>query len=97
LISTLLAMWFLATSAAQFLAGLVARMTASDTLAGQVLDPAKALAVYLSTFQFIGLIGIGFGLAFVLLSPFLKRLAHGAGTTGAADHHPVIATDQGQP
>ena len=96
LISTLLAMWFLATSAAQFLAGVVAKMTASDTLAGQVLDPAKALAVYLSTFQLIGLIGIGFGLAFVALSPFLKRLAHGAGAA-AGDHHPALATDQGQP
>ncbi len=96
LISTLLAMWFLATSAAQYLAGVVAKLTASKTLAGQVLDPGAALHTYLSTFQWIGYVGVGVGVVFVILSPFLKRLAHGAGTV-SGDHHPVIATDQGQP
>jgi POT family proton-dependent oligopeptide transporter len=77
LISTLMAVWFLASSAAQYLAGLVAKLTAAETVAGQVLDPGKALAVYVSTFCGIGLAGLAAGLALLAASPWLKRLAHG--------------------
>lgn len=84
LISTLLAIWFLATSAAQYIAGLVAKLTASDTVAGQVLDPAKALATYVTTFRDIGLAGVGLGLLLLAASPWLKRLSHGV--DDAANH-----------
>jgi POT family proton-dependent oligopeptide transporter len=77
LISTLMAIWFLASSAAQYLAGLVARLTRAETVAGQVLDPAGALKTYVSTFQGIGLIGLTAGGLLLAASPWLKRLAHG--------------------
>ena len=76
LISTLLATWFLATSAAQFLAGKIAQLTASETVAGQVLDPAKALATYAQVYSLIGWVGVGAGVAMLALSPFLKHWAH---------------------
>ena len=82
--ATLMAIWFLAASAGQFLAGLVAKLTASETVAGQVLDPGKALATYASTFQGIGLFGLGTGLVLLLLSPWLNKLAHGV--NDAANH-----------
>lgn len=78
LISTLMATWFLATSAAQFLAGKIAQLTASDTVAGQVLDPAKALLTYAHVYTLIGWIGVGAGVVMLALSPFLKYWAHEA-------------------
>ncbi len=45
-------------------------------MGGQVLDPKAALQGSLHVFQMIGLWGIGFGVAFILLSPILKRWAH---------------------
>jgi POT family proton-dependent oligopeptide transporter len=77
LISTVMATWFLASSAAQYIAGFVANLTASETVAGQVLDPAKALSVYVSTFWTIGWVGVGCGVVMLAASPWLKRLAHG--------------------
>jgi POT family proton-dependent oligopeptide transporter len=78
LISTVMATWFLASSAAQYAAGFIAQLTASETVAGQVLDPAKALATYVSTFQSIGWFGIGCGVVMLAASPWLKKLAYGA-------------------
>ncbi len=77
LISTLMAVWFLATAAAEYIAGLVAKLTASDTVAGQVLDPAKALATYSTTFLHIGVAGVAVGVILLAASPWLKKLAHG--------------------
>lgn len=77
LISTLMATWFLAISAAQFLAGKIAQLTASETVAGQVLDPAKALATYVHVYSLIGWFGVGAGVFMLVLSPFLKHWAHG--------------------
>jgi POT family proton-dependent oligopeptide transporter len=77
MISTLMAVWFMASSAAQYLAGLVAQTTAAETVGGQVLDPAKALATYVHTFLTIGLWGVGAGMVMLALSPWLKRWAHG--------------------
>jgi POT family proton-dependent oligopeptide transporter len=77
MISTLMAVWFMASSAAQFLAGLVAQSTAAETVGGQVLDPGKALATYVHTFLVIGLWGAGAGVLLLVLSPWLKHWAHG--------------------
>ncbi len=76
LISTLMATWMLATSAAQFLAGKIAQLTSADTVAGQVLDPAKALATYARVYTELGWVGVGAGVVMLALSPFLRRWAH---------------------
>ncbi|HZZ30352.1 MAG TPA: oligopeptide:H+ symporter [Phenylobacterium sp.] len=78
LISTLMATWFLGTAGAQFVAAKIAQLTASDTIGGQVLDAGKALATYSHVFGVIGLWGLGAGLVMIVLSPWLKRWAHGA-------------------
>jgi proton-dependent oligopeptide transporter, POT family len=77
LISTLMATWFLGSSGAQFLGGIIAQMTATETVAGQVTDPAKALATSIEVFGTIGWWSIGLGIALGLASPLLKKLAHG--------------------
>jgi POT family proton-dependent oligopeptide transporter len=91
MISTLMAIWFLGASAAQYLAGLIARFTATDTVGGQVLDPGKALATYAHVFLIIGALGCAFGVLFLVLSPWLKRLAHGADDTGPDAHVEPVA------
>ncbi len=77
LISTLMATWFLASSWAQYIGGAIAKMTASETVAGQVMDPAAALAKSVEVFTNIGLISIAIGIGLALLSPFLNKMAHG--------------------
>ncbi len=77
MISTLMSIWFLAASAAQWLAGKIAQLTAADTVGGQVLNPAKALATYSHTFLTIGLWGVAAGVLLLALSPWLKGWAHG--------------------
>ncbi|HXA41257.1 MAG TPA: oligopeptide:H+ symporter [Phenylobacterium sp.] len=81
LISTLMATWYLGTAGAQFVAAKIAQLTASDTIGGQVLDAGKALATYSHVFGVIGLWGLGAGLLMIVLSPWLKRWAHGASDT----------------
>jgi POT family proton-dependent oligopeptide transporter len=78
LISTLMATWYLGTAGAQFVAAKIAQLTASDTIGGQVLDAGKALATYSHVFGVIGLWGLGAGVLMLALSPWLKKLAHGA-------------------
>jgi POT family proton-dependent oligopeptide transporter len=77
MISTLMSVWFLAASAAQWLAGRIAQLTAAETVGGQVLNPAKALATYSHTFLVIGLWGAAAGVLLLALSPWLKHWAHG--------------------
>ena len=77
LVSTLMAVWFLATSAAEFIAAKIAQIAGTATAGGQVLDPRAALHASLSVFQAIGWTGVGFGVLFLIMAPFLKHLSHG--------------------
>lgn len=77
LISTLMATWFLASSAAQYVGGFIAQMAGTETVGGQVLDPAAALATSIHVFSIIGWAGVAAGVLFFALSPFLSRWAHG--------------------
>jgi POT family proton-dependent oligopeptide transporter len=76
LLSTLMAIWFLAASWGQYLAAVIARLTAQETVAGQVLDPAGALRNYTHVFGVIGLGGAAAGVLFLIASPWLKTWAH---------------------
>lgn len=75
-VSTMMAVWFLSSSWAQYLGGFVAQMTATESIAGQVLDPKKALETYMSVYQTLGLATIGIGILLGLASFVLARLAH---------------------
>jgi POT family proton-dependent oligopeptide transporter len=75
-LSTMMAVWFLGASWAQYLAAIIARLTAAETVAGQVLDPAAALRTYSHVFGLIGMWGAGAGVLFLVLSPWLKKWAH---------------------
>lgn len=81
LVSTMMAIWFLGTSGAQYLAAFVATYASTETVGGQVLDPNAALQASLKTFNTIGWAGIILGGILFALSFVLKGWAHGASDT----------------
>jgi proton-dependent oligopeptide transporter, POT family len=74
--ATMMATWYLGSSAAQALSAQISAMTAQETVGGQVLNPELALKTYVDVFQTIGLWGVGIGVALGIASPFLNKLAH---------------------
>jgi POT family proton-dependent oligopeptide transporter len=76
LLSTVMATWFLSSAWAQYIGGQIAQLTATETVAGQVLNPERALNTSLSVFLVIGLVSIAIGVVMGLLSPFINRLSH---------------------
>ena len=84
--STMMAIWFLASAWAQWLGGVLAQMTATETVAGAVLDPSASLATYVSVFQSVGFWAVGVGALLILLSGRLAKLSHGADKTLSEPH-----------
>ncbi len=89
MVSFVMAVWFMAVSIAGKVGGFIAGLTATETVGGQVLDPAAALARSLVVFNWIGGIAMAIGLAFLALAPILKRWSHGSDET---DHHAPVDT-----
>lgn len=65
--------WFLATALSETLATRLAKIAAIDTSSGDVADPLVTLATYTKLFEFLMWLGLGVGLAMLLISPLLKR------------------------
>ena len=72
-VGLMMGVWFLSSSLAHIMAAIVARWTASDTVAGQVVDPKGQLETYLATFGQVGMWGIIAGVTLLVLSPVLKK------------------------
>ncbi|NEX92777.1 oligopeptide:H+ symporter [Caulobacter sp. 17J65-9] len=86
-VSFMMAVWFLSSSIAQYVGGWIAGMAGTETVGGQVLDPKLALETSLNVFEMLGYWGVGFGVAFLVISPFIKKWAHGADAgSGPAGH-----------
>jgi POT family proton-dependent oligopeptide transporter len=73
--ATMMATWYLGSSVAQALSAQITKLTAQETVGGQVLDPQKALDTYVQVFTTVGLWGVGIGVALAIASPFLNKLA----------------------
>lgn len=65
--------WFLASAAANYIAGQIAKMTAAENGENGVEALAKTMDVYWN----VGLLALGIALALALLSPLLKKGMHG--------------------
>ena len=76
ILSTMMATWFLSSSWAQTLGAQIAKLTATETMGGQVLDPHAALATYVTVFTQIGWGAVIIGVVLGAASPWLKKLAH---------------------
>jgi len=84
IVSFMMAVWFLASSIAQFVGGEIAGLMGSETVGGQVLDPQLALKTSLHGFNQLGWAGVGCGVAFLIASVFIKGWSNGA--NDAAGH-----------
>ncbi len=84
-VSFMMAVWFLASSIAQFVGGKIAGLMGTETVGGQVLDPQGALATSLDGFNKLGTWGVGIGIGFILISFLIKGWSNGAND---AESHP---------
>lgn len=75
-VSFMMAVWFLASSIAQYVGGWIAGLAGTETVGGQVLDPGAALRTSLEVFGMLGLWGMGIGVGFIVLSFFIKGWSH---------------------
>lgn len=73
LVSTMMAVWFLSSSWAQYLGAFIAQQAGTETIGGRVVDPRAALETSLSVFHVIGWAGVACGVFFFLLNMMLKR------------------------
>ncbi len=89
LISTVMAVWYLSISWAEWIGGFIAQLAGSETVGGQVLDPKAALASSLHVFTTIGWAAVVAGGVFLALSPLMKRWAHGASDSFAPLEPPL--------
>ena len=85
IVSFMMAVWFMASSIAHFLGGEIAKLAGTETVGGEVTDPAAALQSSLDTFNMIGLWGVGIGIGFILVSFLIKHWSHGVNDP---DSHP---------
>lgn len=74
--ATMMATWYLGSSIAQAVQAQITKLTAQETVGGQVLDPELALRTYGEVFTNVGIAGIVIGVALGIASPFLNKLAH---------------------
>jgi POT family proton-dependent oligopeptide transporter len=89
IVSFMMAVWFLSSSIAHFIGGVIAGRLGSATVGGQVLDPQGALETSLGGFHWLGWTGVGLGVIFVFISFLIKHWAHGADTSA---EHPAPET-----
>ena len=75
-VSFMMAVWFLASSIAQYVGGWIAGLAGTVTVGGQVLDPGAALRTSLEVFGMLGVWGMGIGVGFIALSFFIKGWSH---------------------
>jgi POT family proton-dependent oligopeptide transporter len=86
-VSFMMAVWFLASSIAQFVGGKIAGLMGTETVGGQVLDPQGALATSLDGFNKLGTWGVGIGIGFILISFLIKGWSNGANDAGNHPSH----------
>jgi POT family proton-dependent oligopeptide transporter len=69
--------WFLAMAAGNYVSGTIAAMTGSDTVGGEVVNPADALNSYMEVYQTAGMYSIAIGVLALIIAPLLKKFMHG--------------------
>lgn len=74
LVGLMMGIWFLASSAASYLAGLIAAAASVDTRTG--FDQSAALGIYRETFWELTLLAVGIGLVVLIAAPWVRRLFH---------------------
>lgn len=78
IVGMMMGCWFLATAAGNYVSGIIAGMTGSDSVADPAqLEAAAGLSNYLDIYSSAGYLSIGLGVFALLLVPLLKKAMHG--------------------
>ncbi|MBL8774164.1 MAG: MFS transporter [Phenylobacterium sp.] len=93
LVSFMMAVWFLSSSIAQYVGGIIAGAMGTHTVGGQVTDRAAAFATSMDGFNKLGWGGLACGVVFVALSFVVKHWAHGANDTAPVEDPPAPTPD----
>jgi len=73
MVGFMMGVWFLASAAANYIAGTIAKMTSS----ANGVSSAEALSLKMDVYMNVGLLALGIALALAVLSPLLKKGMHG--------------------
>ena len=68
--------WFLASSGATYVSGILAGLTAIERNPGEDVDALVSLPIYGETFLLLGVAAVVIGVVLMLVSPFVRRRMH---------------------
>jgi POT family proton-dependent oligopeptide transporter len=79
IVGFMMGMWFFASAAGNYVAGLIARATASESSgkSGDVFTLAQKQS-FMDVYTDVGLMAIGCGIFLAVITPLLKKLMHGS-------------------
>ena len=79
IVGVMMGMWFFASAAGNYVAGLIARATSSNSMSAtnETFDLVQK-ASFVEVYTNVGLMAVGCGVVLALITPILKRLMHGA-------------------
>ncbi len=79
IVGFMMGMWFFASAAGNYVAGLIARATSSESsgVSGEVYNLAQKQS-FIDVYTDVGLMAIGCGIILALITPLLKKLMHGS-------------------
>ena len=79
IVGFMMGMWFFASAAGNYVAGLIARATSSESsgVSGEVYNLAQKQS-FIDVYTDVGLMAIGCGIILALVTPLLKKLMHGS-------------------
>ena len=79
IVGVMMGMWFFASAAGNYVAGLIAKATSSNSMSAvnETFDLAQK-ASFIEVYTNVGLMAVGCGIVLALITPILKRLMHGA-------------------
>ena len=79
IVGFMMGMWFFASAAGNYVAGLIARATSSESsgVSGEVYNLAQKQS-FIDVYTDVGLMAIGCGIVLALITPLLKKLMHGS-------------------
>jgi len=69
--------WFLSIAMAQYVAGLIAAIASGGSANGHGEAVASTIGQYSEVYMLLFWIGLGFGIAYLLLAPAINKLMHG--------------------
>ncbi|HMQ08781.1 MAG TPA: MFS transporter, partial [Saprospiraceae bacterium] len=77
IVGFMMGVWFLATAASEYIAGMLAALASVETVGGEVATTSEALSAYSGLFSFLFYAGIISGILLLIMSPFMKKYMHG--------------------